>query len=67
MRKMKKYSGGKILHFLLNCIDIFLAVGVFLGVILASLGSAKHKFGLEVLGIVMALFFAIVAFYYFKG
>ena len=67
MRKMRKYNGGDTLQFLLNYVDIFLAAGAFVGVMVASIGSAKHRFGLEVTGIVTTVLCAIIALYYFRG
>ena len=64
---MKKYSGGKILHFLLNCIDIFLALGAFIGVMLLCIGSTKHRLGLEVTGIVITVICCLLAYCLFRG
>lgn len=47
--------------------DILLAIGLLIGVMLASIGSVKHRFGLEVLGAVLAVLCLVVALYLFRG
>lgn len=59
-----------ILEFLKGVVlhpDVLLAIGLLLGVMIASVGSVKHRFGLEVGGVVMAVMCLVMAMYWFRG
>lgn len=55
------------MSFLLLYADLFLAVGILIGVMFASIGSAKHNFGLEVSGIVITVLCCLLAYCLFRG
>ncbi|MBR2906826.1 MAG: hypothetical protein IKC26_02120 [Clostridia bacterium] len=55
------------MSFLLLYADLFLAVAILIGVMLMSVGSTKHNFGLELSGIVITVICCLWAYCLFGG